>query len=68
MNGTLKIKIEGLNANKVINKLIDSGIYLKNIKEKYKYIQISQVVIILLLPSRLFSYAQILFVYLLTQL
>jgi len=38
MNGTLKIKIEGLNANKVINKLIDSGIYLKNIKEKYKYI------------------------------
>lgn len=38
MNGTLKIKIEGLNASKVINKLIDSGIYLKNIREKYKFI------------------------------
>lgn len=38
MRGVLKIKFEGLNSSKIINNIIDSGIMLKNIKEKRKYI------------------------------
>jgi hypothetical protein len=38
MMGTIKIKIEGLNSGKIINALIDDGVYLKNLKEKQKYV------------------------------
>lgn len=38
MNGTIRIKIEALNAGTIVNKLIGSGIYLKNLKEKTKYV------------------------------
>ena len=38
MIGILKIKIEGLNSNRIINKLIENGVFLKNVKEKRKYI------------------------------
>lgn len=38
MNGTIRVKIEALNAGTIVNKLIDSGIYLKNLKEKTKYV------------------------------
>ena len=36
MIGTVKIKIQGLNSGKVINSLIDNGVYLKNLKQKQK--------------------------------
>ena len=38
MIGTIKIKIEGLNSGKIVNALIDNGVYLKNLKEKQKYV------------------------------
>lgn len=38
MIGSIKIKIEGLNSGKIINALIDNGIVIKNLKEKYKYV------------------------------
>lgn len=38
MIGTIKIKIQGLNFGKIINSLIDSGVYLKNLKQKQKYV------------------------------
>lgn len=36
MIGTIKIKIQGLNSGKIINALIDDGVYLKNLKQKQK--------------------------------
>lgn len=36
MIGTMKIKIQGLNSGKIINSLIDDGVYLKNLKQKQK--------------------------------
>lgn len=38
MTGTIRIKIEALNAGTIVNKLIDSGVYIKNLKEKSKYV------------------------------
>lgn len=38
MIGTIKIKLEGLNSGKIINALVDNGVILKNLKEKYKYV------------------------------
>ena len=38
MIGTIKIKIECLNSSKIINTLVDNGVFLKNLKERYKYI------------------------------
>lgn len=38
MSGSIKIRIEGLNSSKIVNQIIDHGIFLKNIKEKSKYI------------------------------
>ena len=34
MSGSIKIRIEGLNSSKIVNQIIDHGIFLKNIKEK----------------------------------
>ena len=36
MSGIIKIRIEGLNFNKIVNALIDEGVYLKNIKTRVK--------------------------------
>lgn len=36
MSGTIKIKINGLNSGKILNALVDNGIFLKNIKQKSK--------------------------------
>lgn len=38
MIGTIKVKIEGLNFGKIVNALVDEGVYLKNLKEKQKYV------------------------------
>ena len=38
MSGTVKIKIQGLNSGKIINSLIDAGVYLKNLTQKQKYV------------------------------
>lgn len=38
MSGIIRVKIEALNAGTIVNKLIDSGVYIKNLKEKTKYI------------------------------
>ena len=38
MIGTIKIKLEGLNSSKIINALVDNGIILKNLKERYRYV------------------------------
>ncbi len=38
MINTLKVKIEGLNSAKILNAMVDSGVYLKNLKEKPKCI------------------------------
>ena len=38
MNGTIRVKIEGLNSGKIINALVEKGVYLKNLKEKSKYV------------------------------
>lgn len=38
MTGTIRVKIEALNAGTIVNKLIDSGVYIKNLKEKSKYV------------------------------
>lgn len=36
MIGTVKLKIQGLNSGKIINALVDDGVYLKNLKQKQK--------------------------------
>ena len=38
MTGAIKLKIEGLNSGKILNRLIEEGVFLKNVKEKKKYI------------------------------
>lgn len=38
MTGIIRIKIEALNAGTIVNKIIDSGVYIKNLKEKTKYV------------------------------
>lgn len=36
MNGTIKIKIDGLNTGKILNRLISEDVFLKNVKQKSK--------------------------------
>lgn len=38
MSSSLKVKIEGLNSNKILNALIEDGVFLKNVKEKRKFV------------------------------
>lgn len=38
MRGTIRVKISGLNSGKILNKLIDDGVILKNVKQKQKYV------------------------------
>lgn len=38
MMGSMKVKIEGLNSGKIINSLIENGVFLKDLKEKKHYV------------------------------
>lgn len=38
MSESIKIKIDRLNSSKIVNHLVENGVFLKNIKEKSKYI------------------------------
>lgn len=38
MTDTIRVKIEELNSNKIVNGLIENGVILKNLKDKFKFV------------------------------